>query len=269
MTLPDRPPVAPGAEPPTLPSGPPPPPSPIPSPHSRPVIRWGMGDVVIGLALWVVGGVIGLFVLLAMGDDTTSITDLSLGAIAVSLMSGWLGLLGWPIVATWWKGQRSLVRDFGLRFRPIDLAWGALGGFVALAVSVAGTILWSLLSSEPSPTNTEFLPERPGAPTVVALVVLVAIATPIVEELFFRGLTLRSIGRRWNLVVGVIASSLVFGLLHVQGSTFAEAAFMVLVTASYGAVFALLVVRAGGRLGPAIVAHMCVNTVGVLATVLA
>lgn len=266
MTYPQHPPVPPEGTPPTVPYLPPPP---SPSGPARAVIRWGMGDVLIGLVLWLLGGVLGLFVLLAMGDDSTSLTDLSLGAIAVSLASGWIGLLGWPIVATYWKGQRSLARDFGLAFRPIDLAWGALGGFVALVLSVAGTILWSLLSNAPSPTNTDFLPKRPGALTIIALVVLVAIATPIVEELFFRGLFLRSVGRRWNLVVGVIVSSLVFGLLHVQGSTMGEAAFMVLVTASYGAVFALLVVRAGGRLGPAIVAHMCVNLVGVLATVLA
>jgi len=56
--------------------------------------------------------------------------------------------------------------------------------------------------------------------------------------------------------------------LHAQGGTWAEAGFFVLVTASYDAVFALLVVRAGGRLGPSIIAHMCVNIVGVLGTFL-
>ena len=263
MTYPEHPPLPPHAVPPTTPAAPPPPPA-----TERPVIRWGMGDVVIGLVLWLVGGFIGVVVLIAMGDDTTSLTEMSLAAIAVSLVSGWLGLLGWPIVATCWKGQRSLVKDFGLAVRPIDAAWGLLGGVIALVVSIAGSVLWSVLSDQPEPTNTDFLPRHPGAPTVIALVVLVAIATPIVEELFFRGLFLRAVGRRWNLTAGVLVSSLVFGMLHVQGSTWAEAGFMVLVTAGYGAVFAVLVVRAGGRLGPAIVAHMCVNAVGVLATVL-
>lgn len=268
MTYPSEPPLPPHATPPTEPrvvEWSPPPPSP---PQPRPVIRWGMGDVVIGLVLWVLGGVLGVLVLIAMGDDTTSLTDMSLAAITVSLASGWIGLLGWPIVATWWKGQRSLSRDFGLAIRPIDLAWGVLGGFVALVVSVLGSMLWSILSREPSPSNTDFLPKQPGAATIIGLVLLVAVATPIVEELFFRGLFLRAVGRRWNLTVGVIVSSLVFGLLHVQGSSWGEAGFMLLVTAGYGAVFAVLVVRAGGRLGPSIVAHMCVNLVGVLATVL-
>ena len=261
MTLPDHPPTPPVAMPPTTPPLPPPPAPVAP-------IRWGMGDVVIGLVLWIVGGVVAVIVLLATGEDTTTLTDLPVGAVAVSLMSGWIGLLGWPIVASFWKGQRSLSRDFGLSMRWIDLAWGLLGGVVALVVSFVGAIAWAIISGEPSPSNTDFLPQRPGPATVVALLVLIAVCTPVVEELFFRGLVLRSVGRRWNLTVGVVVSSLVFGLLHVQGSTWAEAGFMVLVTAGYGAVFALLVVRAGGRLGPAIVAHASVNFVGVLATVL-
>jgi membrane protease YdiL (CAAX protease family) len=52
-------------------------------------------------------------------------------------------------------------------------------------------------------------------------------------------------------------------MMHAQGDSWAELIFLVGVTASFGAVFALLVVRAQGRLGPAIVAHMCVNAVGV------
>jgi len=228
-----------------------------------------MGDVLIGLVLWILGGIVAVVVLIALGDESTAITDLSLGALTVSLVSGWIGLLGWPIIATRWKGQRSLALDFGLQVRLVDLGWGALGAVVALAVSFFGDVLWTVFSGSSVPTNTDFLPERPGALTIIALVVLVGVCTPAVEELFFRGLFLRSVGRRWNLTVGVVVSSIVFGMLHIQGSTWAEALFMLGVTAAYGAVFALLVVRAEGRLGPAIIAHMGVNIVGVLATVLA
>lgn len=264
MTYPSEPPTPPILQPPTTP----PPPqwaqTPAPPPPNAARIRWGMGDVMIGIALWIIGGVIGAFVLLATGgSEQLSLTELSLGAIAISLMGGWLGFLGWPIVATYWKGQRSLSRDFGLWFRPIDLAWGLLGGVSALALSVAGGVVWTLVSSEESPSNSDFLPSRPSAGTAIALLLLVAVGTPIVEELFFRGLFLRAVGRRWNLTVGVLLSSIVFGMMHAQGDSLAELLFLVGVTASFGAVFALLVVQAKGRLGPAIVAHMCVNTVGV------
>ena len=105
---------------------------------------------------------------------------------------------------------------------------------------------------------------RCGQPACV-LWVLIAVLTPIAEELFFRGLMLRAIGRRWDLTVAVVVSSLVFGAFHFEaGSGIPHALFIVAVTASYGAVFAVLVVRAEGRLGPSIVAHSCVNTIGVV-----
>lgn len=222
--------------------------------------------MIIGLALWLVGGIIAVVVLVATGAldaNEPDTTNLTVCVIVLSTTTGWIGLLGWPIVATWWKGQRSLAKDFGLSIRWIDLAWGALGGLAALAISAIGGIVWTLIEGGAPPSNTDFLPERPDAATVIALIVLIAFATPIVEELFFRGLLLRAVGRRWNLAAGVVISSVVFGLLHWQGGSFGHAAFIALVTASYGAVFALLVIRADGRLGPSITAHMIVNIIGV------
>jgi len=263
MTFPSEPPLPPHAQPPTAP--PPPPPQLTPVSPERSVIRWGLGDVLIGLGLWLMGGIVASIVLIATGDGSdTSLTELSLGALTISLVCGWPGFLGWPVVATYWKGQRSLRLDFGLDLRPVDLAWGLLGGVIALVLSTLGGILWMLISSDPSPSNTEFLPTKPSVLTAFVIVFLVAICTPVVEELFFRGLFLRSLGRRWNLATAVIISSLVFGLFHAQGDSWGQAAFIVGVTATYGAVFALLVIRANGRLGPSIVAHICVNAVGVL-----
>ena len=266
MTFPSEPPLPPHAQPPTMPPLPPPPlPPPTSNAPQDSIIRWGLGDVFIGLALWIVGGIVASVILIATGDGSnSSLTELSLGALTISMVCGWPGFLGWPVVATYWKGQRSLRLDFGLDLRPIDLAWGLVGGFVALVLSTLGGIVWVLISSDPSPSNTEFLPTKPSALTAFVIFFLVAICTPVVEELFFRGLFLRALGRRWNLATGVIISSLVFGLFHAQGGTWGQAAFIVGVTATYGAVFALLVIRADGRLGPSIVAHMCVNAVGVL-----
>jgi len=262
MTFPSEPPLPPHAQPPTMPPPQPPPTSNAPQDS---IIRWGLGDVFIGLALWIVGGIVASVILIATGDGSnSSLTELSLGALTISMVCGWPGFLGWPVVATYWKGQRSLRLDFGLDLRPIDLAWGLVGGFVALVLSTLGGIVWVLISSDPSPSNTEFLPTKPSALTAFVIFFLVAICTPVVEELFFRGLFLRALGRRWNLATGVIISSLVFGLFHAQGGTWGQAAFIVGVTATYGAVFALLVIRADGRLGPSILAHMCVNAVGVL-----
>jgi XTP/dITP diphosphohydrolase len=245
--------------------------APMPA-EPTPAIGWGMGDVFYALLFWICGGLFAGIVLIATGNSDSSgstITELGLGALVVSLVSGWPGFLGWPIVASYRKGQRSLAKDFGLEIRGIDVAWGLLGGFVALALSAAGSIVWAFFSGESAPTNTDFLPTRPGPLTALTIFFFVAICTPIIEELFFRGLFLRAVGRRWNLSVAVVSTSLVFGLFHTQGGSLGKAAFIVGVTASYGAVFALLDVRANGRLGPSIVAHMMVNSIGVLAALYA
>ncbi len=227
-----------------------------------------MGDVFYGLLLYLAGGVVASLVLIAtgaVGSDGT-IGELSVPEVLVAVAGGWVGFVGWPIVATYRKGQRSLARDFGLEVRWGDVGWGLLGGLGAIGLSILANVAWQLFSSEDPPSNADYLPKHPGVLAGVALLLIVAVATPIVEELFFRGLFLRAAGRRWGLPVGVVASSLVFGLFHFEaGSGLGHALFIVAVTATYGAVFALLVVRAGGRLGPSIVAHACVNTVGVLA----
>jgi len=255
---------------PPLPPPPPLPPAP-PGQFPQPVIRWGIGDVFWGLLLYLVGGVAASVLLIATGAiDAGSVSDggigeLSVWAVAVSLAGGWIGFVGWPIVATYRKGQHSLARDFGLEFRWVDVGWGVLGGVAALAVSIVGGVLWKVVTGDDAPGNGDFLPQHPGVAAGLALWVLIAVLTPVAEELFFRGLMLRAVGRRWTLPIAVVVSSAVFGLFHFQGGDgVGHGLFIVAVTASYGAVFALLVVRAGGRLGSSIIAHACVNTIGVV-----
>jgi membrane protease YdiL (CAAX protease family) len=266
------------AVPPQLPPLPPPPPLPAAPPGyaAPPVIGWGIGDIFWGLFVYLGAGVVASVVLLATGAIDAAdaaegdIGELSIWALAVTLAAGWFGLVGWPALASYRKGQRSLALDFGLEIRWIDVAWGLLGGLGAIVVSVIGGLLWLGLTGDEAPSNGGFLPERPGPLVGFALWVLVAVATPIAEELFFRGLTLRAIGRRWGLPIGVVASSVVFGLMHATGGTsIGSALFFTVVTAGYGAVFAVLVVRSQGRLGAAIVAHSVVNSIAVVTLLLA
>ena len=245
---------------PRVPSYPPPAPPPRlpPAPEpAQPVIRWGIGDAFYGILLYLAAGVVVSVVLLVTGaidiDSSTADVDveLSVPLVGLSLAAGWVGFVGWPIVASYRKGQRSLAKDFGLAIRWIDVAWGLLGGLGALLLSAGAGLLWTVASGDDPPSNAGFLPEAPGVLGGIALFLLVAVATPIVEELFFRGLVLRAIGRRWTLPIGIVGSSAVFGLFHFTGgSSIPHGFFIVAVTGLYGAVFALLVSRAHGRLGP-------------------
>jgi membrane protease YdiL (CAAX protease family) len=227
-----------------------------------------MGDIFYGLLLWIGVSTAASVVLVLLGvigeDDLDGgEVSLSLGALAVSLAAGWVGTVGWPIVASYRKGQRSLARDFGLEVRGVDVGWGALCGLAAMAVAVIGNLIWLAVSDDDPPSNAGFLPDDPVLWEVLGIWLLVGVCTPIAEELFFRGLALRAIGRRWGLAIALPVSSLLFGALHVS-SFDVQGLFFMVVTAGYGAVFGAFVILKGGRLGPAIVGHALVNTVATI-----
>lgn len=230
--------------------------------------RWGMGDVAYGLLTFFGGQVAAtlLAVVLGLIDlDTSAGTvdlDLSVPVIMLTVAAGWVGLVGWPLLCTYRKGQRSLAKDFGFAITGGDVGWGVLGGLAALAISVAANVLWIVASGDEPPSNAGFLPDQPSVFEGLLLFLAVAVGTPVAEELFFRGLFLRAAAKRWGVRVGLIASTAVFGLMHLQ--TFdVHGVFIVFVTGLYGGVFALLAVWRD-RIGASIVAHMVVNGTGVL-----
>jgi uncharacterized protein len=211
----------------------------------------------VAAVVLVVGGFVDL--------ETGEVETLPVGFVVVAVAAGWFGLVGWPLYASYVKGRRSLRRDFGLAVTAGDVGWGLLGGLAAMVISIAANVVWVVISGgDDTPTNADFLPSSPNAFEALALFALIAVGTPIAEELFFRGLFLRALEKRWNTVAAVVISSVVFGAFHVQGGVSFEAMFIVAVTGAYGLVFALLAVWRG-RLGPAVVAHMAVNGIGVLA----
>lgn len=227
--------------------------------------RWGLGDVLVGIVLFflvqmVVAGVVVALLPLAgitLGEDGTS--GLVLLGIAAPL--GWAVMVGWPMWLSRTKGSGSMARDFGLAIRATDLLVGLAGGLLALGVSVGLGLTYLTLTGEDSPTNTDMLVGNLRSPLVlVYLFVIVAVGTPIAEEVFFRGLVLGAARKRWGTPVAVAFSSLLFGAFHVQQELGAWL-FVGVVTAGYGAVFALTRVWTQGRLGAAVVAHMIVNAV--------
>jgi membrane protease YdiL (CAAX protease family) len=96
---------------------------------------------------------------------------------------------------------------------------------------------------------------------VAVLFVFLVIGAPVVEELFFRGLLLRSLDRRFGTPAAVIGSALVFGLVHYE---LLQLPALIL----FGIVLAVLAERTG-RLGPGIAAHAAFNAATVLSLTLA
>lgn len=221
--------------------------------------RWGVGDAVIGLSLTLlVPLVVGSVILVATGRE--SFDGLSLTGVALLQIPLWAGLLGAPLWSSYAKGNRSLKVDFGLAMRWRDIPLGLAAGFATqLVLVVLISALYPLLGIDPDQVGTraeELTSSATDTLGVVLLVAIVAVAAPLFEELFYRGLWLRAVERRWGTGWAVVTSSLVFGLIHLQ-------VYDLPALISFGLVAAVLTVRSG-RLGPAIWAHVAFNLTAVV-----
>lgn len=220
---------------------------------SRP--RWGLGDVVAGIAASMVLSVlVGSLIYAAAGwTSSDDVPIWGLGLVQVPLWAGYLGVTVW---ATSTKGN-GVVADLGVRSTGLDVLVGlAIGVATQLIVLPAlyVPIFWLTGSdTEELSRPAEALAERAASPVSWLLfALLVGICAPVVEELFYRGLLLRSLLKRGlPTLVAVIVSAAVFAAIHFQPLQFAGL-FV------FGLVAGTLAVRSG-RLGPAIWAHIGFN----------
>lgn len=253
-----------------------------------PSARWRVPSNAFGLAEAVVGLAAG-FVLASIlvsivgglvhgpggGADKLATDVASLGGL-------WVGFVGGAVVASRRReaaGTRprrpvssALAEDFGLSIRwwP-DLPLGVAVG-VACQYLLVPALELPLLPFVPD------LFHRLGGPAkqltggqhgaaLAVLGVLVCLGSPLVEELFFRGLLFRSLtgrlaglGPRLGPVLATVVTGVVFGLVHFE-------ALQLTALAGFGMVLCVLAWRTG-RLGPGIVAHAAFNTTTFLAIAL-
>ena len=228
--------------------------------------RWGLPDALVA---WVVanisGAVLGILLVSAFGyaTDPESLKNLPITMVALQFPPLWLGFIGVPVLVAAVKGT-GWIRDFRVRFRLRDVPIGLVSGVAAQLILVpllSLPILWLTNTdmdklSEPARQLGDKANSSFG---VFLLFAAVAVGAPIAEEIFFRGLLLRSLEKRFGTVVAVIGSSVIFGATHFQALQFAA-------LTGAGLVFALLAVR-NDRLGPAIFAHMAFNGITVASLV--
>jgi membrane protease YdiL (CAAX protease family) len=123
-------------------------------------------------------------------------------------------------------------------------------------------IAWFGIFGEPS-TNTDLGTDWESSSIDIALLFLsVAIVTPIVEELMFRGYILDAINRKHSDWTAIIWSSILFGLLHLFGG-----AFYIGSTFIGGMIYGWIRVRTGSLL-PSIAGHMMWNLMALYLTYL-
>jgi hypothetical protein len=190
----------------------------------------------------------------------------------------WIGFVGTAIWASMVTSRDRTLRerlrdDYGLQFRLSDVPIG-------IVVGLFGQYVLVFLLELPLYPFVPHLFTKLGAPArsltagesgsaLVLLGLIVCLGSPIIEELFFRGLFFRGLlgvartRLNWRVVPAVMASAAisgaVFGLIHAEP-------LQLLALAGFGMLLAL-VAATTGRLGAGIVAHVTFNTLTFVALV--
>jgi len=218
--------------------------------------RWGLGDAAVGLLVgWLATAVV---VAVWAGGNNTNADTPSLAALAVGEAALWVGLLGAPLWASRRKGAGDLATDFGFSFRWSDLA-GVPVGVVCqlLLVPLIYLPLQQFIDQDKLEEPVRRVTDSAHGAAFIALTIVVVIGAPIVEELFFRGLVLRSLQRRFGDVWAVLGSAALFGVAHFEP-------LQLPALVALGVILGAMAVSTK-RLGPSIFAHAGFNLVTMVA----
>ncbi len=159
-------------------------------------------------------------------------------------------------------GHRQVCRrDYGLSFRTVDLLGIPIG--VLCQLVLLEVVYWpfrevfpgTFARSEVDEAARDLFDRAEGI-WIALVIVCVCVGAPIVEELMYRGLILRSIDGRIADSLGIVASAGWFALAHLQPIQF-PGLFV------FGVVLAICAQRSR-RLGMGIFAHAAFNATTVV-----
>lgn len=222
-----------------------------------------------GLAIGLVAAVAVVPTALVVAWFVGSHTDALLARLLAGTATVWLVLLG----ACWLAARRSsegLLRRYGFRLVPVDLAVGLAAAFAARVVATAVTVVLLLLfGRELVGSNVGGIVRlRSDRSALLAFWVLATVGAPLVEELFYRGLLLRALQARLATPMAVGAQAALFALAHSNPVYGLRNVGVVLQVLVFGIIAGMLAVHFR-RLGPSIAAHAINNAVVTLVVVLA
>jgi uncharacterized protein len=245
----------------------------VPPQTKRQAWMWLVYAVVGFLVGQVCAEIFGLVAGAVAGKTSAQLTALASSSVppewyVVSTLLGlWIGFIGAPWLASRTQGTRHFFRDLGVRFRVIDL--------VGIAIGIGGQILVAIMYApfqhdihDFNGPSQKLTGGSHGAGFIVIAIFTVLFA-PMMEELFFRGLLLKSLVRLFTrlgapggartvgIVLAVILDGLLFGLAHGEWVQLAG-------LATFGMILAAVSYRTG-RLGMNMVAHASFNLVAIIA----
>ncbi len=185
--------------------------APLPPPGYLPVARWRYWDVIV---VFFTGLIVSVFV--AAGFVAANVDPLSplpfagiFGAQAVSSFA-----MVWFLSTR--KGSGSLSADVGLIVRSSDW-WGIFAGMglqIAIALLIAPFVLWLWPDGPPTQGIVDVAQSSDTLLEQLAILAVVAVGAPIIEEIIFRGMLLSVLKRSLSMWPAIIISAAIFAAIH-------------------------------------------------------
>lgn len=181
------------------------------------------------------------------------------------MVLGLFVFLGIPLFSAWWR-KVKIVSGFGLHRPKLLALFGAaivgcsLWPFLLLLLAWLKENQWTFVS-ELQERQIEVFVRNMRAVIPIWLLVVFRIVPAIVEELFFRGFlfsSLQKMGRAW---LTIIASAVLFGILHLLASV-GFGIERLLPSTLLGLILGV-VAWSSGSVYPAILLHVCHNALSV------
>ena len=203
---------------------------------TRSPIRWGLGDFFIA---WVVGIVGATIAVAPFGTENGTVP---VAGLVASMLGQSAATLGFLEFISRRKGRGSLTADFGFAVRARDAVWILVGLGTSLALGLMLLPISVLAGDDAGQEVVKQFQKAEGTVQILFAIGVVLVA-PVIEELVYRGLLLRSLLRRMSPVAAIFVSGVVFGSVHVLFDPGAYVALPALAT--MGVISAVLAVRSG------------------------
>ena len=194
---------------PSAPSAPPPTSSPPGASPAGPSPAWGPARVAGGIGVLLVATLVEVGVVSAFDPDLSSLGAklVAQALLAVTLVgvAFTIGAVGFGAASPQALGLRRPLRS------PIGLAAAAYLGYIVIAVAYSSFI-------HPQQEDvTRDLGFGHGVLGALAAGILIVVAAPLSEEIFFRGFIFGGLRRRLSFPLAAVISALIFGLFHYTG----------------------------------------------------
>ena len=184
---------------------------PQPPPGYLPVSNWRYRDVIAAFFAGLAGSLMVTVVVIAMGQDP-------LDPLPFALIFGGQAAASFAVV--WYlsrsRGSGSLAADVGLIIRGKDW-WGVPAGMVlqiVIALMTAPLIILVFGDEPPEQAVSEITGTSDTLIEQLLIVIAVAVAAPIIEEVIFRGMLLSALRRSLGAWPSILISAASFAGIH-------------------------------------------------------